>query len=1119
MKQCPDRGQLELLLNNGLVETARDELELHVEDCALCQQALETLTDATICGLEPGPDVLKFVAGAEPGRPIDPLRATAVATAAADKRVGRVIPTVAGYEIEGELGRGGMGVVYKARHVRLNRSCALKMILAGAHASSDEVTRFVTEAEAIARLEHTSIVQIRHIGDADGLPFLELEYVSGGSLDQQLDGTPWPALRAARLAEQVALAIAEAHRQGIVHRDLKPSNVLMAAAGTPKVGDFGLAKMLDSRAGLTQSESVMGSPSYMAPEQAQGQAKQAGPAVDVYAVGAILYELLTGRPPFHGTTALETLEQVKTTEPVPPSRLVPGLPRDIETICLRCLQKEPGKRYETAQALAADLRRFLDGRPILARGISGVERAWRWCRRNRFVAGMTAITAAAILTLAVGATVAALTFRGQRDQIKGADRKTKESLFESLVAQAQARRFSRRVGQRFDGLDAMERAAQIARELKLPPERLDTLRDEVIACLALPDLREIRQVFRRQQGVFVVAFDSAMTRYALRFHDGTVLVKNVDDNQEIARFRAQGDRDIFVFGFSPDGRYLATTQVPANAVTVWDVDRQTVAVNHQGGKSANFSPDGRHMTVGLDGGEVVLLDLATRRTSRLWSGPAAEYAVAFRWDGAQVAVFSGDSVDPICRILDAETGRVIRSISLPIAHCRTIAWSPDGTTLATACDDRKIYLWDADTGKRKATLEGSTNDVLNAAFDPSGTLLATNGWEHRVRLWDTVLGRPALSVRAGYSPTSSDFSRDGRIIATGEDGVTMDKVDPALEYRTFAHGRIPAKVYYGAAIRRDGRLLAVGTDQGVALWDMARGTALPGLPIGVAQHVLFEASGNLLTSGSLGVRRWPVRLDSAPGDFRIGPPSEPLLPTGFGEIAEDRTGRVVASAYGDHALVSTPDGTVRVGPLNDVRSVAVSPDGKWLTTGSYFKNGAQVWRIGNDVPVADLASVGFARVVFNPDGTKLMTSEYPCRLWSASAWRQEREIVGKGLCFSPDGRYLVVEDASKVLLLVETESGRTVARFQRPDSFAEAIATFSPDGSRLVATTNDGPATNVWDLRAIRKRLASMGLDWDAPPYADDDPAGSSVPPLPPLQFNLGPLAGEMPVDVFATSP
>ena len=343
-----------------------------------------------------------------------------------------------------------------------------------------------------------------------------------GSLDQQLDGTPWPAKRATRLAEQVAMAIAEAHRRGIVHRDLKPSNVLLAADGTPKVGDFGLAKKLDAESALTRTDSVMGSPSYMAPEQAQGRAKEAGAAVDVYAVGAILYELLTGRPPFRGTTALETIEQVKTTEPVPPSRLVPGVPRDAETICLKCLQKEPAKRYETALSLSEDLRRFLEGRPIVARRISGAERAWRWCRRNRFVAGTAAVAAAATVVLAIGVTVAALTFRAQRDQISRSDRKTRENLFESLTTQGRATRFSRQVGQRFESPLALEQAAGIALELKLQPQRFDTLRDQAIASLALPDLRKTGRVIDRPPGVLMVAFDPAMTRYALRFHDGTV---------------------------------------------------------------------------------------------------------------------------------------------------------------------------------------------------------------------------------------------------------------------------------------------------------------------------------------------------------------------------------------------------------------------------------------------------------------------------------------------------------------------------------------------------------------------------------------------------------------------
>jgi len=305
-------------------------------------------------------------------------------------RLRRPMPTIPGYEILDELGRGGMGVVYLARQIRLNRLCALKMILAGDHASQATALRFQTEAETIARLRHANIAQIYHIGDHDGLVFLEMEYIEGGSLEKQLNGTPWPARKAAELVAALARGVGQAHQLGIIHRDLKPGNVLLENDGTPKIADFGLAKALDVQSGLTQTDAIMGSPSYMAPEQAAGRAKEARPAADVYALGAILYELLTGRPPFKAATLLETLEQVKTTEPVSPSRLVPGLPHDIETICVRCLQKEPAKRYSSAAALEEDLRRYQAGDPILARRIGGAERAWRWCRRNPAVAGLVA---------------------------------------------------------------------------------------------------------------------------------------------------------------------------------------------------------------------------------------------------------------------------------------------------------------------------------------------------------------------------------------------------------------------------------------------------------------------------------------------------------------------------------------------------------------------------------------------------------------------------------------------------------------------------------------------------------------------------------------------------------
>jgi non-specific serine/threonine protein kinase/serine/threonine-protein kinase len=297
-----------------------------------------------------------------------------------------VRPSVAGYEILGELGRGGMGVVYKAMQVRLNRPCALKMILAGDLAGPRAVTRFLAEAEAAARLRHPHIVQVYALGEHDGRPYLELEYLEGGSLAKRLDGTPWPPRRAAELIATLAGAVEAMHSRGIVHRDLKPANILLEADGTPKIADFGLAKALGVDSGLTGTEEIIGTPSYMAPEQARGGGKHAGPSADVYALGAILYELLTGRPPFKAATVLETLELVRSADPVAPQRLVPKLPIDLETISLKCMQKEPQGRYGTAADLADELGRYLRGEPIRARRISAAGRAWRWCRRNPVVA-------------------------------------------------------------------------------------------------------------------------------------------------------------------------------------------------------------------------------------------------------------------------------------------------------------------------------------------------------------------------------------------------------------------------------------------------------------------------------------------------------------------------------------------------------------------------------------------------------------------------------------------------------------------------------------------------------------------------------------------------------------
>jgi tetratricopeptide (TPR) repeat protein/tRNA A-37 threonylcarbamoyl transferase component Bud32 len=385
----PTTERLVAFSRGALADAESSILEDHVADCETCRLTLETLPDD----------------------PLVSLMRVAVASAGISPTRRRL---QLGYEILEEIGRGGMAVVYKARQEGLNRFVALKMI----HAStpSETLARFRREAEAVARLDHPNIVSIHEVGDLEGQPYLALEYVEGGSLSSKLTGPLAPRVGAA-LIQTLALAVQHAHERGIVHRDLKPSNVLlafentsegngvhaaMASAWVPKISDFGLAKDLTRDLAQTQTGAIMGTPSYMAPEQATGRMHQVGPAADVYALGAMLYEVLTGRPPFQGATLLEALEQTRSREPVPPSRLQSAVPRDLETICLKCLHKEPHKRYASAAELAEDLRSFLAGEAIRARPVPRWERSYKWARRRPAVAGLLALATVTLVAIVAG---------------------------------------------------------------------------------------------------------------------------------------------------------------------------------------------------------------------------------------------------------------------------------------------------------------------------------------------------------------------------------------------------------------------------------------------------------------------------------------------------------------------------------------------------------------------------------------------------------------------------------------------------------------------------------------------------------------------------------------------
>jgi serine/threonine protein kinase len=456
MPSCPSDETLTGLLAEALTTARRDRLARHVEECASCQEKLARLTATPDTDLwrraehpPQGPDAEESVLRRLKRIPLSPAahrmgttdrpagdspRAASFTPAA----VASEPPAVPGFEILGELGRGGMSVVYKARQVALRRTVALKMVLNGAHAGPRELARFRAEAAVIARVRHPNIVHIYDVGEAAGRPYLVLELVAGGSLAQHLQGTPQPARPAAQLVETLARAVHAAHANGVVHRDLKPANILLQRideggsktedpsgapppdprsaildprSAMPKITDFGVAKCVAGDGGApdlrgpTVTGEILGTPQYMAPEQATACRQPVGPAADVYALGAILYELLTGRPPFTGETPLNIVLQVLHNEPVLVTCLQPNVPRDLETICLKCLRKGPRQRYGSALELAEDLQRFLRGEPIRARPVLPVEQLWRWVRRHPVAAGLLA---AGLLAPVVALTVLSL---------------------------------------------------------------------------------------------------------------------------------------------------------------------------------------------------------------------------------------------------------------------------------------------------------------------------------------------------------------------------------------------------------------------------------------------------------------------------------------------------------------------------------------------------------------------------------------------------------------------------------------------------------------------------------------------------------------------------------------
>jgi tRNA A-37 threonylcarbamoyl transferase component Bud32 len=483
---CLSEQELRAYVVGELPERIGQRVADHLASCSSCELTVQRLDG--LC--DPALAALRRALQLDTAEELATTQTLDAETSAPPERVGNCL-------ILEELGHGGMAIVYKARQERPERLVAVKLLLGGKLSGAERRARFSAEADAIARLHHPHIVQVYEAGEHGGLLYLVLEFCAGGTLAQRLNGTPQTAALAVQWLEPLAQAVAHAHKAGVIHRDLKPANVLLTADGQVKISDFGLARA--ERPELTATGAILGTPSYMPPEQAAG-GKQVGPQADVYALGALLYEVLTGRPPFQGASAIETLAQVRDQEPVPPRRLQPSVPADLETVCLTCLQKTPARRYAGAAELADDLRRFREGRPILARPSGVVERSWRWCRRNPGWAAMVASLLALLLIVAVGSSVGALWLGqalgdAQANLVRAqqAERASEERLLEAQMAQARGISLSRRPGQRFASLAVLGDAIQRARKLDLLPEKSLELRNLAILALSLPDMHLVKQ--------------------------------------------------------------------------------------------------------------------------------------------------------------------------------------------------------------------------------------------------------------------------------------------------------------------------------------------------------------------------------------------------------------------------------------------------------------------------------------------------------------------------------------------------------------------------------------------------------------------------------------------------
>jgi WD40 repeat protein len=892
----------------------------------------------------------------------------------------------------------------------------------------------------------------------------------------------------ARIGRQTASALAHAHERGIVHRDIKPSNLLLDASGIVWITDFGLAKTEEDA--LTRTGDILGTIRYMSPERFQGRCD---PRADIYALGMTLFELLVLRPAFESRDRMALMSQISADEPARPRTIDQRIPLDLETIVLKAIAKDPERRYQTANEMGQDLRRFLEGEPIKARRTSLVGRARMWSRRHPALAGLYAVLSLAVFCL----TLFAIYIHGLleesesvRKQKAVAEEEKTEQLYQSLKDQARASRFGRRLGQRYESLKALSKAAKLAHDLNKPEESFLDLRNEAIACFALQDLQVVQECGGWSELAYSAKFDSNLEHYARTDRGGRVVICSTANNG--AAVRSLGGSEL---AFSPNGRFIVLEDRDRRWA-LWDLEipaASPLLSSDSVEKRFSFSPDNLRFAVSAGDGSITVYDLPSGKQHTLLGGTTNRLcSVVFHPREPKIAEVDNSRVV----IRDLETGKVLQQFSYPLEPYPSAKWHPDGKVLAAVGGDQIIRFWDVAGGKEISRLEGFKNGGNTLTFHASGDLVATAGWEGRVRLWNWRLGLQLLNVPA--DTVTLQFSSEGDRLACALDlkRLKIWEVAPAREYRTLVRDLSLGKGGYSrTAISTDGRLLAAGCRDGFGLWDLPSGKPLHFVPQRWTTSVHFEPSGSLLTHGEDGLIRWPLKVDPNDQDLiHIGSPSVISRLGAAAGAGQSKDGTVTAFGLlngGAGILLEQKNRRITHSLMHgDVWAADVIPDGRWVVTGCHHSSGVKIWEAATGRLVNQLLGLQNAcGVGFSPDGKWLATTGGGLRLWAAGSWEEGPIIGGGDFAFYPDGKLLAVETGRGSIRLVDPGTGREYATLEDPNQDRVSGFTFSGDGGLLAAVSGDSDSIHIWDLRTIREELAKMRLDWDQPSLTPAPPA------------------------------